>query len=74
MHLGASGAALGTTISQTFSVVIAVLSIRKKSGVSLKKCHFIAKRQVLRAYLKDWCASSLCRMVAFRWHLLLLRS
>jgi len=53
LHLGATGAALGTTISQTFSVVIAVLSIRKKkSGISLRKKHFIPKRQVLGRILK----------------------
>ena len=53
LHLGASGAALGTTISQTFSVVIALLSIRKKkSGISLRKKHFVPKRQVLGRILK----------------------
>ena len=53
LHLGATGAALGTTISQTFSVVIAVLSIRKKKcGISLRKKHFVPKRQVLGRILK----------------------
>lgn len=53
LHLGASGAALGTTISQTFSVVLAILCIRKKkSGISLRKSHFVPKRQVLGRILK----------------------
>ena len=54
LHLGASGAALGTTISQTFSVVLAILCIRKKkSGISLRKSHFVPKRQVLGRILKS---------------------
>lgn len=53
LHLGASGAALGTTISQTFSVVLAILCIRKKkSGISLRKSHFVPKRRVLGRILK----------------------
>ena len=37
-HLGASGAALGTTLAQTISVVIALLAILKKNtGISVHK-------------------------------------
>ena len=35
--LGASGAALGTTLAQTISVIVALIAIRKKdTGISLK--------------------------------------
>lgn len=53
LHLDAAGAALGTTISQTFSVVIALWSIRKKkSGIRLQKENFLPKKQVLGNILK----------------------
>jgi putative MATE family efflux protein len=40
-HLGAAGAALGTTLAQTVSVLLAFLVIRgKKAGPALKKEHF----------------------------------
>ncbi len=40
-RLGAAGAALGTTLSQTVSVILALTVIlRKKTGVKLKKQHF----------------------------------
>lgn len=37
MHLGPTGAALGTTLSQAFSVVIAMLFIRRKHTITLEK-------------------------------------
>ena len=37
MHLGPTGAALGTTLSQAFSVVIAMLFIRRKHSITLEK-------------------------------------
>ena len=53
LHLDAAGAALGTTISQTFSVFIALWSIRKKkSGIRLQKENFLPKKQVLGRILK----------------------
>lgn len=40
-HLGAAGAALGTTFSQTISVIVALTVIlRRKTGLSLNKEHF----------------------------------
>ncbi len=41
LHMGPSGAALGTTLSQTVSVFTALFSIlKKKNGLSLKKTDF----------------------------------
>ena len=41
MQLGPAGAALGTTLSQTFSVIIALISMMKrKTGIHLKKTDF----------------------------------
>ena len=41
MQLGPAGAALGTTLSQTFSVIIALISMMKrKTGIHLKKSRF----------------------------------
>lgn len=38
LHLGAAGAALGTTLSQTLSVILALITICKKdTGISLEK-------------------------------------
>ena len=51
--LGPAGAALGTTLAQTLSVVIALISIRKKdTGIQLKKEHFHLDRQVLAGILE----------------------
>lgn len=51
--LGPAGAALGTTLAQTLSVVIALISIRKKdTGIQLKKEHFRLDRQVLARILE----------------------
>lgn len=37
LHFGATGAALGTTLAQTVSVIVAIIAIRKKNtGISLK--------------------------------------
>lgn len=52
-ELGPAGAALGTTLAQTLSVVIALISIRKKdSGIQLKKEYFRLDRQVLMRILE----------------------
>lgn len=51
--LGPSGAALGTVLSQTFSVIVAFISIRKrKTGIKLEKEDFIPDRKVLGEILK----------------------
>ena len=41
LHMGAAGAALGTTLSQTISVIVALYAIRKKqTGIRLQKSDF----------------------------------
>ncbi len=52
-HMGPAGAALGTTLAQTLSVLIAFIIIRKKqTGIHLKKEHFYPDRKVMREVLK----------------------
>lgn len=53
MGLGASGAALGTVLSQTISVITALLVIRrKKTGISIKKYHLKPCSAVMGQILK----------------------
>ena len=53
LHLGASGAALGTTLAQTLSVIISLLMTKKqKLGIKLCKQDFIPSRAVLGEILK----------------------
>lgn len=53
MGLGASGAALGTVLSQTISVITALLVIRrKKTGISIKKYHLKPCSAVIGQILK----------------------
>lgn len=53
MGLGASGAALGTVVSQTVSVITALLVIRrKKTGISIKKYHLKPCSAVMGQILK----------------------
>lgn len=41
LHLGAAGAALGTTLSQTVSVIVALcIVLRRKTGITLKRPYF----------------------------------
>lgn len=41
LHLGAAGAALGTTLSQTVSVIVALcVVLRRKTGITLKRPYF----------------------------------
>ena len=41
LHLGAAGAALGTTLSQTVSVIVALcVVLRRKTGITLKRQYF----------------------------------
>lgn len=52
-HLGATGAALGTTLSQTISVILSLIMIRKKKLITpLKKDDLIPKKEVLGNILK----------------------
>lgn len=51
--LGPVGAALGTTLSQTFSVIIALIIIKKRNiGINLKKHNFYIKKNVIGQILK----------------------
>lgn len=53
LNLGASGAALGTTLSQTISVAISLFMIRKKEiGLTLKKNHFLPQKEMILRLLK----------------------
>lgn len=52
-EMGPSGAALGTTLSQTISVIIAFAAIVKKNmGIQLNKKDFIPKQKVMKQILK----------------------
>ena len=52
-HLGAAGAALGTTLSQTISVVIAFTAIyRGKTGIVPKRQYFKLQPEIIRQILK----------------------
>lgn len=51
-HLGAAGAALGTTLSQTFSVIVALLVvIRRKVGITLHRTDFKPQMATIRQIL-----------------------
>ena len=53
LHLGPSGAALGTTLSQTISVIIALVVIRKrKNGIALHKESFRPHGNTMTGLLK----------------------
>ena len=52
-HMGAAGAALGTTLSQTISVGAALFAIFKgKTGIALKKRHVRPKMKIMGQILK----------------------
>lgn len=52
-HLGAAGAALGTTCSQAVSVIVSLAVIRKqKTGIQLQKQYFSPERKVMGQILK----------------------
>lgn len=52
-HLGAAGAALGTTVSQTISVISALTVIfRKQTGIKLNKQHFKPQPETMGQILK----------------------
>ena len=50
--MGAAGAALGTTLSQSISVVISFLAIRKKRSIKIDKSDFRIKRDNISKILK----------------------
>ena len=53
LHLGAAGAALGTTVAQTISVIAALIVIRKrKTGISVKRKHLRVERETMGQVLK----------------------
>lgn len=53
LHWGPAGAALGTTLSQTVSVLTALTAIsRRKTGVKLRKQDFRPRRNVISPILK----------------------
>ena len=52
LHFGASGAALGTTLAQTVSVIVALIAIRKKdTGISLKRSDLKPEGKTLKNIL-----------------------
>ena len=53
MNLGPAGAALGTTLSQAISVIIALTVILKqKTGISIKKSDFVPNRETMGKILR----------------------
>ena len=53
LGMGTAGAALGTTLSQTISVLLAfVMILKKKAGVKLQRNHFIPRHETLGQILK----------------------
>lgn len=53
LGMGPAGAALGTTLSQTVSVLLSVwIILRRKSGLKLKRSHFQPQRRVMSGLLK----------------------
>lgn len=52
-HMGAAGAALGTTLAQTISVIVAFIAILKqKTGLQLQKADFKPRREVAAPIFK----------------------
>ena len=53
MRLGPAGAALGTTLSQTISVVVSLgIILKRKTGLTLKKKHFYPRKNMIGSLLK----------------------
>lgn len=53
LHLGPSGAALGTTLSQTLSVILALIAIRKRdTGIRLTRSDLSPQTAVMGQILK----------------------
>lgn len=52
-RMGAAGAALGTTLAQTISVITAlIVIIKRKNGITLKKEHFKPRRETMGQILR----------------------
>ncbi len=53
LHMGPEGAALGTTLSQTISVVVSLwVILKKQTGISVKRADFRPDRATMRQVLK----------------------
>ena len=53
MNMGPAGAALGTTLAQTLSVIVSLIAIRnRKTGIELRREHFRIDKSVLGGLLK----------------------
>ena len=53
LGFGPAGAALGTTLAQTFSVIIALLSLmNRRTGIHLQRKHFRPNKEILAPILK----------------------
>ena len=53
LHLGAAGAALGTTLSQTVSVIVALcVVLRRKTGITLKRQYFKPQMETMGQILR----------------------
>lgn len=53
MKMGTTGAALGTTLSQTISVIISLwIIVRKQTGLTLKKQNFLPHKKIMGSLLK----------------------
>ena len=53
LHLGPTGAALGTVLSQTVSVIVSMAVIRRrKTGLRIRRDNFCPKENVMRQILK----------------------
>ena len=52
MHLGPAGAALGTTLSQAISVVVALVVVWKRKSIILKRNDFQPRRLIMNQLLK----------------------
>ena len=52
LHLGPAGAALGTTVSQTISVVVSLVVILRRKSIALEKSDFKPRRPVMEKILR----------------------
>ncbi len=52
MDMGAAGAALGTVLSQTLSVVVSLVMVRKRHTVSVSKTDLKPRREEMKSVLK----------------------
>ncbi|MGN0505701.1 MAG: MATE family efflux transporter [Lachnospiraceae bacterium] len=53
MKLGPAGAALGTTLSQTISVIVSLgIILRRQTGLTIKKEHFRPRKNIMASLLK----------------------